>query len=586
MMLLKLLVCVAVVGVATACTSFVIGKKATIDGSVMCTHTNDGEGMQDPRLVRVPARDHEPGSQRPVWPSPGNYPRYVGFDRGAEQYFPSQCEGGPKACAPSEALGYIPEVNHTYAYFETTYGIMNEMQVGMGESTCSGVYFAKSVADGGKALFSVDQLAQVAMERASSARMAIEIMGKLAEEYGFYGADASVDTGAESLVVIDPNEGWVFHVLADPTGTSAIWGAARVPDDSVAAVTNMFSIREMDFEDTDNYLGRQDMWDLAKKEGLWDSSMAKDFTATFSHGEYNHKYYSGRRMWSVFRHLAASQNLDPEYGNLKTDKPYPFAVPVDGKVGPADIFAVLRDHYEGSPYDTGKPENLAAGPFGTPDRYPGGNGTWERTISIYRTTESFLVQARGWLPNEVGGLVWFGAHAAQSTAYVPVVIGMERVPDTLSYGHQGVYNASTSFWAHSHVNNVVQIKYNYMIKDIHSLQTTLETTSYDIINAVSAKFDARSPLARKRNLRTGPEGSPEGSISVGDAGPLGEVLTENANHNREAFKELMTKLLFKYADGMVNEWKEGEFEASVGGYPNWWVDDVNKIDGVCCQESS
>lgn len=319
---------------ASACTTFVLGSKATIDGSVMCTHTNDGEGTTDPRLVKVPARSHPPGSLRPIWASPESYPRYVGHEREVPQYYEEQCEAGTDNCKTFEPIGYIPQVGSTYAYFETTYGIMNEMQVGVGESTCSGVFTATSRAAGGSALLSIDQLSQIAMERASSATEAITSMGTLAETYGFYGASNSPEGGAESLVVIDPNEAWVFHILPDPSGASAIWAAARVPDDSVAAVTNMFSIREIDLDDSTNYLGRADMWDIAEAHGLWNSSMPKDFTATFSNGEYSHKYYSGRRMWSIFRHFAPSQNLAPEYGNLKMDKPYPFSVPVDRLVSP------------------------------------------------------------------------------------------------------------------------------------------------------------------------------------------------------------------------------------------------------------
>jgi dipeptidase len=133
-------------------------------------------------------------------------------------------------------MGYIPQVNHTYAYFEDTYGSLNEMQVGIAESTCSGVYASRSIADGGKSLLSIDQLSQIAMERAKTAREAVIIMGQLGEKYGFYGESASFEGGSESLIVTDPQEAWVFHILADPTGTSAIWGAARVPDDSVAVV--------------------------------------------------------------------------------------------------------------------------------------------------------------------------------------------------------------------------------------------------------------------------------------------------------------------------------------------------------------
>ena len=116
------------------------------------------------------------------------------------------------------------------------------------------------------------------------------------------------------------------------------------PDDHVAVVANMFSVRTVDLDDSDNFLGRTDMWEIAKADGLWDESLPRDWTATFSDGEYAHKYYSGRRMWGVFRLLAPETSLPAEYGNLKTDKPYPFTVPVSvaGGVKPAGKYVRLR----------------------------------------------------------------------------------------------------------------------------------------------------------------------------------------------------------------------------------------------------
>ena len=209
------------------------------------------------------------------------------------------------------------------------------------------------------------------MERASTAREAIQIMGDLSQQYGFYGESSSFEGGSESLFVIDPNEAWAFHILADATGTSSIWAAARVPDDSVAVVANMFSIREMDLSDPDNFMGRQDMWELAEAAGLYTPGAPKDFTATFSDGEYAHKYYSGRRMWGVFRQLAPSAHLPSDYRNLKTDAPYPFAVKVDAKLSPQDVMAVMRDWYNGTQYSTGDGSGVAGGAFSTPDRYSG-----------------------------------------------------------------------------------------------------------------------------------------------------------------------------------------------------------------------
>eukprot|EP01035_Chromulina_nebulosa_P016909 gene16909-22398_t len=408
-----------------SCTTFAVGKLASIDGSVYAAHTNDGSGKTDPRLVRIPSRIYEDGAMRPIYESPEDYPRYVGYDRGAEEYYPENCEGGTNSCFEFEPMGYIPQVKRTYAYFEETYGAMNEKQVGIVESTCSGVYVSTSIAAGGKALLSVDQLSQIALERSATAREAVEIMGHLAEKYGFYGESASFEGGSESLFVSDPNEVWAFHILADPTGSSAIWVAARVPDDSVAVTANMFSIREVDLSDTNNFLGRKDMWELAESEGLYTRGDPKDFTKTFSDGEYSHKYYSGRRMWGVFRLLAPSADLSATYDNLKLDAPYPFAVSVDELVDVTSLISVLRDWYEGSDYSTGGSDQiLAGGAFASPDRYSTYttvSGNWERTIALYRTSDSYIVQSRSWLPDDIGGVVWFGAHAAHGTIYVPVL---------------------------------------------------------------------------------------------------------------------------------------------------------------------
>ena len=235
-----------------ACTTILVGRKASADGSVMCSHTNDGEAITDARLVRVPARDHAPGARRPVFFSPEDYPRYVGYDRGLEAYYPV---GGQE---PMAAIGSLPEVNATYAYFEETYGALNEKQVGMGESTCSCVDWTAlggrdsepcgGDTDGPCALLSVDELTRIAMERASTAREAVSLMGHLAVEHGFYGAD-SFEGSAESLMVVDPRDAWIFHVLPHPSGTSAAWAAQRIPDDHVAVVPNAFVIREANLSD-------------------------------------------------------------------------------------------------------------------------------------------------------------------------------------------------------------------------------------------------------------------------------------------------------------------------------------------------
>ena len=407
-----------------ACTTIVCGRNASVDGSVMAAHTSDGGGTLDPRLVHIPSRDFPDGAMRPIYASPEVYPRYVGTERGASEYYPENCQSTPEKCAAMDPIGYIPEVPHTFSYFESTYGIMNEHQVGLAESTCSAVFSTNSIDNGGSALLSIDQLSHLAMERASTSREAVMIMGSLAEKYGFYGESDSFEGGAESLLVSGPTEAFIFHILPDPTGTSAIWVAQRVPDDSCSVVANMFVVREVDLDDSKNFLGTRDMWDIAKAEGLWSPEQPKDFTATFSDGEYSHKYYSGRRMWGAYRLLSPDISMSALYVNLKDDQPYPVTAKVSSLLTPSDLFAVLRDWYSGTPYDPSEPGVLAGGAFGTPDRYGGGEGesmvegAWERTIALYRTSSSFVIQSRGWLPSHVGGVIWFGPYAPHGMLYL------------------------------------------------------------------------------------------------------------------------------------------------------------------------
>lgn len=561
----------SIVQCTLSCTTFAVGKDATVDGSVMAAHSNDGEGTTDPRLVKVPARDYSPGALRPIYANPENYPRYVGYDRNVAAYFPENCEAGSSFgnnhCKEFIPLGYIPQVTHTFAYFEDTYGVLNENQVGIVESTCSGVFSAKSVENGGNALMSIDQLSQICMERATTARECVQIMGDLAVQYGFHGQDNSFEGGSESLYVTDPNEAFSFHILADPTGTSAIWVAARVCDSCISVTANMFSIREVDLNDTFNFLGRQDMWDIAIKQGLYKEGDVKDFTATFSDGEYAHKYYSGRRMWGVYRLIAPSAGLPSEYGNLKLDKPYPFSASVDKKVQPTDLFAVLREWYAGTNYSTGTPdENIAGGAYGSPDRYSGSTGeaqvkgTWERTIALFRTSDSYIVQSKNYAPNELG-VLWFGPHVAHATTYMPLVIGMNAVPDSLSYAYQGTYNLTTNFWAVRNMQNLAQMKYSYILKDIQLLQRTYENNSLATYNSIIDKF------------------SKVKSLTSYDLDTITQDLTNNVYKVRDAYLDLLHSTLFKYADGFNNFWASGTFFSLAVGYPAWWLTDVGYQNG-------
>jgi len=535
---------------AQACTVYAVGKKASADGSTMVSHSNDGEFDTDPRLVKVPGvyYDDRNATRRPVFFSPESYPRYVGTDRGIPEYYPTDSNQ-----EPFEPLGYIPQNRSTYAYYEETYGAVNEAGLGIGESTCSGVFGALPLGDpsgNGTALWSIDELSRVAMERTSTARAAIQLMGSLAEQSGFYGAGAFEGT-AESLAVNDPDEVWLFHILPDPTGRSAIWAAQRVPDDSFAVIANMFVIRQVDPNDYANFMMSDSVHTIAQDYGWWDPTKdgLLDFTKVYSDGEYAHKYYSGRRVWGSYNLACPSKNFPPDYTDLQSDPVYPVSCTPDNLISQRDLFRYHRYTYQGTPFDLGAEGNLAAGPFGSPERFKAGpgerevNGNWERAIGLYRTSDTYVVQSRKGA--STGAILWFGPSSALATVFVPFVVGLSDVPPSYRSGHQAVFSRDSAFWAACYAHNVANLKWKYMIKDITARQDELESASVSMVAAMEEEF------TKNQDMKT-----------------VEETYLSNMEKIVYSLWSLSDELIFKYADGFVNE--PDNWSQQVG-YPAWWL---------------
>ena len=293
-----------------SCTTLVAVSR---DGkAAFVSHSNDGGSNTDPRVFRAPSNLNPSRNPRPIFPALESYPRYVGTARGPMNY-PSVL-GHP----PTKPIGTIAATNRsTFSLLEATYGIANEAGVIMAESTCSARFDAKPVPQG-KALLSIDELSRIALERASSAREAVEIMGVLSERHGFYGE--GFEGVGESLLVADvKGDAWIFHILPDDKGASAIWAAQRVPRGHVAVVANAYVIREIDFSDSVNFLYSPNIRSIALRLKLWSPGESFDFTKIYSGGEYGHKYYSGRRVWRGLSMLApsAASGLKPEYSNYQ-----------------------------------------------------------------------------------------------------------------------------------------------------------------------------------------------------------------------------------------------------------------------------
>jgi len=537
-----------------ACTTLLVTKGASEDGSVMVAHSDDSE-LFDQRLVYVPAADHEPGALRPVYYDAcalGDRPeyhgynlrRYVGTDRGPTYVDPDQPQSIP--------LGYIPQVAHTYAYFDGSYGIMNEHQLMFGECTDGTKIQPEPVP--GKLIFYSAELSRVAAERCKTAREAVKLIGSLIETYGYYG------TG-ETLPIGDKEEGWILEMAPSPEGTGGLWVARKVPDGEIFVAANELRIREIDPDDPGLLYCRK-LHEIAKKHGWWKPEDGKmDWLSTVSMGEYSHPYYSLRRVWRLQSRIAPSRKESPWVENGLT-KAYPFSIKPDKKLGVRDVMSLYRDYYQGTEFDLSK--GLMAGPFGCPYRYPGPmdesgdtgdpnarlKGAWERPISIFRCGFTYVCQARSWLPDPIGGLVWFGPDEPMSTCFVPFYVGVTRIAAPYYTCDTAAFNQKSAWWAFNFVANWAALKYSYMIKDIMAKQDEIELAEIEGLK----NMDERALVLYKA--------SPAHARKL-----LTEYCENQANRVVDEWWSFAWRLVARYDDGYVNE--PGKMAQEVG-YPDEW----------------
>lgn len=521
------------------CTTVICGKDATIDGSLITSHTNDC-GMCDPRIAYVPEMDHEPGAMRPVYAFRLPYPRLCCYDRGPT-YFP---KAGEEAVEP---IGYIPQVEHTNAYFDGVYGIMNKHQLNIGECTCGSKSSAQPKPEG-EALFDIAELSRIALERCTEAREAIQLMGDLAVEYGYY-------PGGENLTVIDTEEAWVFHIVPSPDGKSAVWAAQRVPDDEVAVMANQFTIREIDLENQDYFMASDNIYDIAEEQGWWKPEDGPlDFSPVYGRA---FGLYSLRRVWRAYDLLAPSKGFTPWIDDVFT-KQYPFSIKPDKKISVQDVMAITRDYYQGTEFDLSK--GMAAGPFGTPNRYAGAGaerliegGSWERAIAMYRADYIQISQTRGWLPDPIGSVMWYAPDNALTSCYMPIYAGSTKLPESFSTGNRDEYDENSAWWVFNFVSNWAELKFSYMIEDIKLKQQEIENKEFAFQPAIDA---AALTLYEK---------DPELACDY-----LTDYSINNANAVVQEWRDLGKYLVAKYIDGYVNKPTVG----TGAGYPLWWLQEV------------
>lgn len=503
---------------ANSCTSLIVTRGASQDSSVMITYTCDGEFH--PHLNYSPPADHMPEDSMAITEWGGN------------------------------VRGWIKQVPHTYRVI----GEMNEHQVAIGETTFDG----RMELEDSTGLLEYWDLMQLALERSRTAREAIKVMTELVAEYGYR------STG-ETFSIGDPSEAWLMEMIGrGPGGSGAEWVAMRVPDGYIACHANKARIGEFPLNDPKNCLYSTNVISFATAKGYYDPESGKPFRFCDAYCPPLAKdfRYADTRVWSIFRRAAPSQEFSTDvHRAVPGARPYPLWIKPDKKQTLQDVFSLMRDHYEGTPFDMTK--GIDAGPFGSPDRCRPMSWTidsvdygWERSISTPQTAYSFVSQSRASLPNAIGGVYWYGLDNTYTCCYVPLYCSIDAVPQSFTVGTLQQFSWESAWWVFNFVSNYANLKYSYMLPEIQAVQSNLEGGCI-----------ALQPIIEKT------------AIELGKSDPvlLTRYLTDYSVSHAEMvaseWKNLGESLVTKYNDGFVKN-EKGRPEEK--GYPEEWLRNVLK----------
>ncbi|MGB8952528.1 MAG: C69 family dipeptidase [Candidatus Aminicenantales bacterium] len=506
--------------VSDACTVIMVGKDASVDGSVISTHTCDC-GLCDWTWRYIPAADHETGSTRKIYhvdqfrtwpPSVGlKWDQYTNDFTGLE----------------------IPEVPHTHGFLLGAFGYMNDMQVAIGESTIGCQKKMENPTPSAK--FDITMLTFLAMERANTAREAIKIMGELAEKHGY----GFTDTG-EMLALSDPKEIWIFEIMpVGPLWTpesgkpGAVWCAQRIPDDHVSVCPNESRIGEIDLNNKDYFMASPNAVSFAVENGFYDPKSGKPFIwkRVYSPQDVSAAGSNGSRvrLWRFFDLVAPSKKFSPETPNMD----FPVSIKPEKKLSVYDVMVMTRDKCEGTPFDPAR--GLQGGPFSNPNFLPYGfkleDQTYNtsRVIGVNRAEYVTVTQCRGWLPNPIGGIVWLAWGAQDTSCFFPLYAGITEIPKSFEIGDHWEFNKNSARWAFDYVDFHTQVLYFLAIQDVRDAQKKWEKSAVD-----------RTPAIDKVTLEIYQKDPAQGRQFLTD------YCLNNANRVIEAWWDLGHRLLVKY----------------------------------------
>ena len=503
---LSLLLCTGVIN-ALACTNFIVGKKASADGSVMCTYSADDYGMFL-GLCHYPAGKHAKGEMLQI------------YDWDTKEYH-----------------GQIPQAAETY----NVIGNINEYQVTIGETTFGGreeMVDTTGILDYGSLIY-------IALQRSKTAREAISVMTRLVETYGFC-------SEGETFTICDPNEAWIMEMMGKGPGSKGVvWVAVRIPDDAICAHANQSRIRTFDQKDKKNVMFSKDCIKFARSKG-WFTGKDKDFSFC---DVYAAPTFSGRRacearVWSFFNRFGDMDKYLPYVeGKVKDAEPMPLWIVPNKKVSLQDLEASMRDHYEGTPFDLGN--DLGQGVWEMPYRptplsfkVDGKAYFNERPVSTQQTAFSYVSQMRSWLPRQIGGVLWFGNDDGNMVAYTPIYCGNTVQPECYNTpGADAVtFSDKNAFWVCNWVSNMVYPRYSQMFPSLKEVRDSLDNS-----------YIANQGEIEKQALKLYGE-SEQKAVDY-----LTDYSNTQAQQMLARWKELAIYLIVKYNDMAVKPTKDGKF---------------------------
>lgn len=500
---------VLVASYASACTNFIVGKDASVDGSVICTYTADDYGMFI-GLQHFPAGTHKKGEMRDV------------VDWDTHVYH-----------------GQIPEAPVTY----TVNGNINEYQVTIGETTCGG---REEMIDP-QGIIDYGSLIHIALQRSKTAREAIKVMTTLAQTYGYC-------SSGESFTICDPNEAWIMEMLGKGPGSKGVvWVAQRIPDNAISGHANQSRIGKFNMKDKKNVMYSKDVIKFARDKG-WFTGKDADFSwkMVYSAPDFAGRRICDARVWAFFNRFVKGMDryLPWALGKDKNAEDMPLWVIPDKKLSVQDVEAAMRDHFEGTPMALDSTD-IGGGVWQMPYRptplYYEVNGKKyfnERPTSTQQTGFSYVSQMRSWLPRQIGGVLWFGNDDGNMVAYTPIYCGNTVPPECYDTpGADAVtFSMKNAYWVCNWVSNMVYPRYSLMFPSLKAVRDSLDQSYF----AQQAEVEARAVELCKT--------SEEEAVKY-----LNTYSNTKAQQMLERWKELAFYLIVKYNDMAVKPDQNGKF---------------------------